>query len=201
MAVITIPFDYHPQRDGESVVPICINDTDDHGETICFGWINAIVPIQDKLKTLARRVLGDVWRVSELTDLAIHHVWRKYRDNLGHNPSFRLYAIAKRVAHRLEDPGARVHLALNFSLDALAQYRKEALIGDTAETESAYRRCLDLQRFETKLKKLGKEEEFEVYMMLKAGYYWYEISERVGKNQNAVYRRFRRLLRKVTGFV
>jgi hypothetical protein len=101
MAVITIPFDYDPQRDCESVVPICINDTDDNGETICFGWINAIVPIQDKLKALAGRVLGDVWRVSELTDLTIHHLWRKYRDNLGDNPSFRLYAIAKRMGNNL----------------------------------------------------------------------------------------------------
>ena len=37
MAVITIPFDYDPQRDGGSVVPIYLSDTDDDGETIFFG--------------------------------------------------------------------------------------------------------------------------------------------------------------------
>ena len=85
----------------------------------CFGWIEAVIPIQDKLRAVSRRVLGDVWRVSELTDLTIHHLWQKYRENVGSNPSFRVYATAKRMAHRLEDPGARVHLALNISLDRL----------------------------------------------------------------------------------
>jgi DNA-directed RNA polymerase specialized sigma24 family protein len=199
MAVITIPFDYDPERHGESVVPIYVNDTDDNGETISFGWIEAVVPIQDKLRALARRVLGDVWRVSELTDLTVNHLWRTYGENLGCNPSFRVYATAKRMAHSLEDPGARVHLALNISLDTLEEYRKDALIGDTANTENAYGSNLDLQRFEAKLRKLGKKDEFEVYMMLKAGYYWHEIGERVGKHPNSVFRRFRRLLQRIGG--
>jgi DNA-directed RNA polymerase specialized sigma24 family protein len=197
MAVITVPFDYDPQRDGESVVPIYVNDTDDNGETIFFGWIEAVIPIQDKLRGLATRVLGDVWRVSELTDLTIHHLWRKYRNDLGSNPSFRLYTTAKRIAHSLEDPGARGHCALNISLDALEEYRKNALVGDTADTENKYRTYLDLERFETKLKELGKRDEFEVYMMLKAGYHWYEIAQRVGKRPNSVFRRFRRLLQRI----
>ena len=90
MAVIAIPFDYDPDRDGESVIPIYLNDTDENGETICFGWIEAVVPIQEKLRALSRRVLGDVWRVSEVTDLAIHQLWRQYRENVGCHPSFRV---------------------------------------------------------------------------------------------------------------
>jgi hypothetical protein len=128
MAVITIPFDYDPQRDGGSVVPIYLNDTDDNGETIFFGWIEAVIPVQDKLRAVSRRVLGDVWRVSELTELTIHHLWQKYRENVGCNPSFRVIATAKRTAHSLEDPGARVHLALNISLDTIEEYRDYALI-------------------------------------------------------------------------
>jgi len=197
MAVITIPFDYDAQRDDTSVVPICLNDTDDNGETILFGWIEAVVPIQDKLRALSRRVLGDVWRVSELTDITIHHLWHKYRDNLGCNPSFRVYATAKRMAHGLEDPGAREHRALNISLDRLEEYRRSALIGDTTDTENAYRTNLDLQRFERKLKALGRKGEFEVYMMLKAGYYWYEIAERFGKPPITLYQRFHRLVKTV----
>ena len=201
MAVITIPFDYDPQRDGESLVPIYLNDTDDNGETIFFGWIEAVVPIQDKLRALSRRVLGDVWRVSEVTDLTIHHLWHRHRDNLGCNPSFRVYTTAKRTAHGLEDPGARAHLALNLSLDALEEYRRDALIGDTADTEGAYRMSLDLQRFEGKLKALGKKRELEVYRLLRAGYYWHEIGQRVGENPNTVYRRFRRLLERIADIV
>jgi hypothetical protein len=191
MAVITIPFDYDPQRDGESVVPIYLNDTDDNGETIFFGWIEAVVPIQDNLRALSRRVLGDVWRVSEVTDLAIHHLWRKHGENLGCHPGFRVYRTAKRMAHSLEDPGAREHLALNISLDALEEYRKDAMIGDTADTERGYQTNLDLERFEKRLKELGKGGEFEVYRMLRAGYCWHEIGQRIGERPNTLHRRFR----------
>jgi DNA-directed RNA polymerase specialized sigma24 family protein len=198
MAVITIPFDYDPQRDGESVIPIYLNDTDENGETIFFGWIEVVVRIQDKLRALSRAILGDVWRVSELTDLTVHRLWRKYRDNLGRDPGFRVYVTARRIAHSLEDPGARVHLALNISLDALEEYRKYA-VGDVNKTERAYCTNLDLQRFETKLKELGKKNDLDVYRMLKAGYYWHEIGQRVGERPNTVYRRFRRLLRRIVG--
>ena len=37
MPVITIPFDFDPHGDGESTVPIYLNDTDENGEKICFG--------------------------------------------------------------------------------------------------------------------------------------------------------------------
>jgi DNA-directed RNA polymerase specialized sigma24 family protein len=201
MAVITIPFDYDPRRDSNCVVPICLNDTDNNGEKIFFGWIEAVVPVQDKLKALSIRVLGDVWRVSELTELTIHHLWHKYRENVGCNPSFRVYATARRTAHGLEDPGARVHLALNISLDAIEEYRRDAVIANTADTERGYRINLDLQRIERKLKELGRRNEIEVYRMLKAGYYWSEIGERVGEHPNTVYRRFRRLLRRIIDIV
>lgn len=198
MAIITIPFDYDPQRDGESVIPIYLNDTDDNGETIFFGWIEVVARLQDKLRALARRILGDVWRVSELTDLTVHRIWRKYRSNLGSNPGFRVYVTARRIAHSLEDPGARAHLSRNVSLDALDDYRKFA-VGDANEVERAYCTHLDLQRFEARLKQLGKKNELDLYRMLKAGYSWYEIGERMGERSNTVYRRFRRLLRRIVG--
>ncbi len=201
MAMITIPFDYDPQQDGDATVPIYLNDKDDNGEPIFFGWIEAVVPVQDKLRALSRRVLGDVWCVSELADQAIQNLWRRYRENLGSNPGFRVYTTAKRIAHGLEDPGARGHLALNISLDALDEYRKDALIGDTADTENAYRTEIDLQRFETKLRQLGRKEELEIYRMLKAGYYWYEIAERLGTQSNTLYRRFNRLLNQIASFL
>ena len=196
MAVITIPFDYDPQRDGESVIPIYLNDTDDSGETIFFGWFEVVVRLQDKLRALSRTILGDVWRVSELTDLTIHRLWRRYKHNLGCDPCFRVYVTARRIAHSLEDPGARVHLSLNFSLDALEDYRKFA-VGDANEIERAYCTSLDLQRFEARLRELGRKNELAVYRMLKAGYYWHEIGNRVGERPNTVYRRFRRLLQRI----
>lgn len=197
MAVIAIPFDYDSERDSESVIPIYLNDTDENGETISFGWIEAVVPIQEKLRDLSRRVLGDVWRVSEVTDLAIHQLWYQYRENLGPDPSFRVYRTAKRAAHSLEDPGGREHRALNLSLDALEEYRKDSLIGDAVDTERAYEMNLDIEWFEKKIRHMGRKSELDVYRLLRAGYCWHEIGQRMGERPNTLHRRFQRLVKRI----
>lgn len=190
MPVITIPFDYDPQKYDE--VPIFLNDTDDDGDKIFFGWIEAVVPVQDKLRSLARRVLQDVWRVSELTDVTLRYLWRTHRENLGPHPSFRVYRSANKQAHHLEDPGARVHCQLNFSLDWLDEYQLDSLVETDYGTESQLQRNLDLDRFESKLKQQGSRTELEVYRLLRAGYYWREIGPKVGERPNTIFRRFRR---------
>ena len=188
MPVITIPFDFDPHGDGESTVPIYLNDTDENGEKIFFGWIEAVVPIQDKLKALSRRILGDVWGVSELTDITIQHLWRRHRENLGPHPSYRVYRTARRKAHGLEDPAAHGHLAIHVSMDRLEGFRRDALLCDTPDTEHGYRSALDLQLFEKKL----NSEDLEIYRMLKAGYCWHEVAERIGRRPNTIHRRFSR---------
>jgi hypothetical protein len=104
IAVMAIPFDYDPERDGESVIPIYLNDKDENGETIllrmdrsrCSHSGEAESPVEES----SRRRL----RVSEVTDLAIHQLWREYREGLGCHPSFRRYRTAKRAAHILKIP-------------------------------------------------------------------------------------------------
>lgn len=172
-----------------------MNDTDENGETICFGWIEAVVPIQEKLRTLSRRVLGDVWRVSEVTDIAIHQFWRQYREGPGCHPSFRVYRTAKRAAHILEDPGGREHLARNLLLDALEGYRRDALIADTVDTERGYQANLDIGWLEKKVREMGRKSELDAYRMLRAGYDWHEISQRIGESPNTLHLRFQRLVR------
>ncbi len=201
MPVITIPFDYDPQEQRDSVVPIFLTDTDESGERICLEWIDAVVPVQDRLRALSRRVLGDVWRVSELTEITIHHLWHRYRDNVGFNPSHRVYCTARRKAHSLEDPGARVHLGLNLSLDALEEYRRDALVGSDASAEMMFGRSLNLRRLEKKLKEVGASQEFEVYRMLRAGYRWREIGRQLETKSNTAHRRFARLLRSIRSIV
>jgi hypothetical protein len=201
MPVITIPFDYDPGKYGDSLVPIFLNDTDVRGDQIFFGWIEAVVSVQDKLKEIARRVLSDVWRVSELTDITVHHLWEKHRDNVGPHPSYRIYKTALRKAHGIEDPGARAHLGLNLALDALEQYKLDALVSDSTDFENLYHRYLDLNRMEARIKGAAKRDEAESYRMLRSGYDWREISRAVGDNRNTVYRRFHRLLKKITDVV
>ena len=113
MAVVTIPFDYEELGDLNSVVPICIEDTDRHGRKIAWGWIAAVVPIADSLRQLARWRLEDEWRVSELTELAVHRVWHKHRDNLGRWPSGRIWHRAWWVAEDLRAGGRRARCGLD----------------------------------------------------------------------------------------
>ena len=87
MAVITIPFDYDEKLHG-SVVPICINDTDSQGNVIHPDWFElGVEPIADRLRHVAHRVLHDVWRVSEVTERAVHSVWKNRGPDLGTDPA------------------------------------------------------------------------------------------------------------------
>ncbi len=113
MAVVTIPFDYEELAEPNSVVPICIEDTDHHGRKIAWGWIAAVVPIADTLRKLARWRLEDEWRVSELTELSVHRVWYKHCDNLGRSPSGRIWHRAVWVAEDLRAGGRRARRGLD----------------------------------------------------------------------------------------
>jgi DNA-directed RNA polymerase specialized sigma24 family protein len=113
MAVVTIPFDYDELDNPNSVVPICIDDTDRHGGKIARGWIAAVVPIADSLRRLARWRLEDEWRVSELTELSVHRVWYKHCDNLGRWPSGRIWHRACWVAEDLRAGGRRARRGLD----------------------------------------------------------------------------------------
>jgi DNA-binding NarL/FixJ family response regulator len=101
------------------------------------------------------------------------------------------------MAHGLEDPAARGHLAIHVSMDRLEGFRRDALLCDTPDTEDGYRTALDLQLFERKL----NSEDLEIYRMLKAGYCWHEIGERIGRRPNTIHRRFSRTVRRINGSV
>jgi hypothetical protein len=107
MAVVTIPFDYEQLGDPNSVVPICIEDTDRDGRTIAWGWFDAVVPIANRLRGLARRRLEDEWRVSELAESTVHEVWYKHLDDFGFWPSGRLWRHARWKAEDLRVGGRR----------------------------------------------------------------------------------------------
>ncbi|HLH01371.1 MAG TPA: hypothetical protein VKX25_01260 [Bryobacteraceae bacterium] len=113
VAVVTIPFDYEELGEPNSVVPICIEDTDRHGRKIAWGWIAAVVPIADSLRKLARWRLEDEWRVSELTELSVHRVWYRHCDNLGQWPSGRIWHRAWWVAEDLRAGGRRARRGLD----------------------------------------------------------------------------------------
>src|SRR5262245_23897728 len=107
MGIIVIPSDYNEILDG-TVVPICIEETDSEGLPISREWIDrGVVPVADQLTRLAERVLRDNWRVSEITELAVHPLWRTHRGNLGEKPSLRVLRRAHHYAEDLRAGGRR----------------------------------------------------------------------------------------------
>lgn len=113
MAVVTIPFDYEQLDDPNSVVPICIEDTDRQGRKIARGWFAAVVPIANRMRGLARRRLDDEWRVSELAESTVHDVWYKHLEQLGLWPSALIWHHAKRKAEDLRAGGQRVRRGID----------------------------------------------------------------------------------------
>ena len=116
MAIVTIPFDYDQLPDPLRIVPICIEDTDRDGCAINPGWFEAVVPVADPLRNLSRRLLNDVWRVSELAETSVHALWRKHRHNLGRNTSARIFTHAKWTAADLRVGGRNLRRGVEVEL-------------------------------------------------------------------------------------
>ncbi|HYO81128.1 MAG TPA: hypothetical protein VES20_06985, partial [Bryobacteraceae bacterium] len=72
-SVVNIPFGYDPDRD--RILPICLPARDDDGKPIAWGWFEAVARIENPLRNLTRRVLGDERYVSEVTETALKIVW------------------------------------------------------------------------------------------------------------------------------
>lgn len=114
MPLITIPFDY---IEGESaVVPICIRSEDPAGNRIVDGWIQGVVRAADGLRRLAKNILEDEWRVSELTDETVQDLWRIHRTDVGKRPHSRIYVHAKWKALDKQVGGVRARRGLDVEL-------------------------------------------------------------------------------------
>ena len=85
MEVVIIPFEYENLSPAEqtAIIPICIKSTDEAGNPIDPGWFEAVARVQDPLRTLAKFWLDDVWRVSEITEAAVHALWSRHGRRLG----------------------------------------------------------------------------------------------------------------------
>src|ERR1051325_3464688 len=197
MGLITIPFDFDEARDLPRIIPICIEDTDPDGRLINPGWFRAVVPIADPLRRLAHRVIGDVWRVSELTEGSLLAQWGEHGDDLGRNPSGRIYAHAKWRARDLRDGGRNNRRGVEVELLDRLRLRLRALgnVHDQAE----YREIV--RSLEKHFTANGVPHVSEMLDMWLHGMKWDEIAKQIGKRPKAAtkdfWRWFRRGLREL----
>jgi hypothetical protein len=192
MAVITIPFDYdedtHP-----TVVPICIADTDSHGNAVHRGWIElGVVPAVDRLLKIADRLLADKFRASEITEYAVHSLSKTHGENFGDQPSVkvlnsaRLYAVDQRAGGRRYRRRLDVELFTG-TLEALEdQY-------DLA-SDFAARETLDKIVEQVDPLELDRVKEILPFMLRNAE--GTELTRMFGQKRNTITKRFYRGMRK-----
>jgi hypothetical protein len=192
MPVITVPFDYDEKRDC-NVVPIAVSVPDVSLSSSLFQWVErGVVPVADPLRSLARRVLGDVWRVSEMTDHVIHSLERRNGFDLGDAPELRVLKSARWYAEDVRAGGRRVRRKMDVELfdETLDTIQDQADLVRHLEVQDALGRLLE------ELDRLGLDDVREMVPMMLLDCDAEEFRERFGKSRNTLSQRFYRGARK-----
>jgi hypothetical protein len=197
MSIVTIPFDYDSGRYRHGLIPIYLSLYDEHGREIPRPWFDAVARVAEYLRNLARKVLGDVWRVSELADLCVQAQWRAHGEDFGNYPHRRIAEYARWKAADLRCGHWRLRRGI------------EILLGDGAERlhdpfdyEAAFQDARTVEQLRGHLRDTGKSDLLAALDMILHGCRWDEIAGALGKdpteqNVNTLRRRYVRTLRRV----
>jgi hypothetical protein len=195
-SVVNIPFGYDPDRD-RMILPICLPARDDDGQPIAWGWFEAVARIENPLRKLTRKALGDERYVSELTETALKIVWRNHGENYGHSPSIRIYRQAEWSARDLKVGGSeRDRRGLNVALEDLHEALRGRLLVDSCDYEAQYNEEMDLAKVGALFKSRGLDDVEEMLRLTRDGCTWKEVGERMNCDSNVAQRRFRRWLQR-----
>lgn len=192
MAVITIPSGYS-ERTHPKIIPICINDTDKDGNLVHAAWIShGAAPALDGLVKIAKRLLFDSYRASEISEYAVHSLSRVHGENLGEQPSVKVLNRARLHAVDLRAGGRRARRSLDVELFAETLDTLEEnydFLADLMATES-----LDKIVEQLDLLGLDRIKEMVPYMLRNAD--GRELSSVFGEKRNTITTRFYRGMRK-----
>jgi hypothetical protein len=201
MGVVIIPFDYEqlPESQRKTIVPICIAAADRHGEPIARIWFEkGVVPVQDQLRSLARYRLGDVRRVSELAEITVHKLWERHREDAGIMPWRRVLVRAAWEARDLASGGSLWRIRHTVPL-ALGSFEGDLYgngLPDPTRYDKVYEQQLLLDLVEHRIEEDHREEIRDIFRMLRQGYTWEEVAQRLGeRTPAALKKRFWRWIR------
>lgn len=200
MDIVVIPFNFEElsPREQSKIVPICLTRKDRLGNDIAWGWFEAVNKIQSPLKSLARRILLDIWRTSEIADMAVQSVWQSHGGDFGRRPEHRVYAQAKWYAQDLQAGSQRERRGRTVALEDLEEsIRKKALV-DPAEYDARYVAGIQLSELSQRLEELGRSDVKAMLDHLRSGCNWDEVGALTGQTANTAQRRFWRWIDKVT---
>jgi DNA-directed RNA polymerase specialized sigma24 family protein len=192
MEIITVPFDYD-EKLYPRVVPICICDTDEKGNTVHRGWIEfRVAPIADRLRQLSYRLLGDVYHVSEVAESVVHAASRKRGSDLGTNPELLIYKSAEWRALDLKAGGRRARTGSDVELfvETIDQLAAKFDLEADREIQDL------LEKLVATAIELGMTEAAAMVEMILRGCSAEEFIRRFGKRRNTLTQMFFRHMRK-----
>jgi len=192
MGIIVIPYDYNEVLH-RSVVPICIEDTDSEGLPIHRGWIErGVIPVADQLTKLAERILRDKWRVSEITEPAVHSASRTHGADFGDEPSLRVLKRARHIAEDLRAGGRRARRKSEVELFTATL----ETLSDQFDLISHLENKETLDRLVEELERQGLRDIYDMVPMMLRDSDASEFTRRFGKSRNTISQRFYRGIRK-----
>lgn len=192
MPVITIPFDYD-ERTHPAVVPICVADTDLHGNPVHRGWIElGVVPVADRLLKIADRLLADKYRASEITEYAVHSLSRTHGEQVGDRPSVKVLNRARLFAVDQRAGGRRTRRRLDVELFTETLEALEDQVDFAADL--AARDTLD--KIVEQLDLLGLQHVKEILPWMLRNAEGSELTGRFGQKRNTVTKQFYRGMRR-----
>jgi len=193
MGFIVVPFDYNEELHS-SVVPICIADMDCEGNPIHREWVeHGVVPVADPLRKIAKRVLNDAWRVSEITERAVHSLSRKHGGILGDEPSRRVLNRARWHAEDLRVGGRRARRKTEVELFAVTL----ETLPDRYDLFSDLETKETLTRLMEALDREGSHDICEMASMIMWDCAAREFENRFQRSRNTLSQRFYRGVRRV----
>lgn len=199
--VVVIPPNYedlsHSER--KRIIPICIRAFDAYGCPIAREWFSrGVAPKRRELVAMAEHVLGDPWCASELAETTVHRLWARHGHAVGRYPDRRVLKKAWWVAEELRTGDWRKVRFPNLylALDALEEKLREQAVADPNEYAEQFARRIILDSIEERLKREGPMEICVVYQLLRRGYRWQEVAERLGvQHVEPLRRRFYRWIK------
>ncbi len=164
-----------PESDDEKLVvipattidesPICIRTADDEGRLVHRGWIDAARPIARQLRNLAKIVIGEAWRVSELAEGSVHSLNAKHGEELGKCPTGRIYTDAKWRARDMRAGGYRTRVGLDVELrDHVLASLTEPYNFDKAVADGEF-----IDRLEQRLQERGETDVLKMLRIYRSG--------------------------------
>ena len=200
MRTVTIPFNYFelPYLEQQKITPICIPACDKNGKRIAWGWFEAASRVEERLRSMTRRILHDERLVSEVAEGGVHNSWHAHGENFSRSPEGLVVRNAGWHALNMRAGGRRERNGKVVALEDLSTYFQGTLRIDPTDYAAEYNSKIDFDLLADQLAAEGYENMSRILDLMQQRENWNDIAAELGEKPDAVRKRIRRWLSKRT---